>query len=50
MMKSIIKLDIERTKEERLPGFSLDFPYIATYAEIDNYAGRFVPWHWHRPI
>ena len=50
MMKNIVKLDIEHTKEERLPGFSPDFPYIATYAEIDKYVGRFVPWHWHRPI
>lgn len=39
-----------RTREERLPGWSEDFPYIATRAELDKYAEPFVPWHWHRPV
>lgn len=38
------------SREELLPGFSSDFPYIATRAELDRYAGRFVPWHWHRTV
>ena len=49
-MKNNVKLELEFNKKERLPDFSSDFPYIATYAEIDKYAGRFVPWHWHRPV
>lgn len=38
------------TREELLPGFSADFPYIATRAEIGGYAYRFVPWHWHKTV
>lgn len=34
------------SKEEKLPGFSDDFPYIASRAELD----RLVPWHWHKAI
>ena len=39
-----------RTKEERLPGFSTDFPYIATRAELDQYGAPLAPWHWHGPV
>lgn len=42
-----IKL-IQETREEQLPGFALDFPYIATCAQLDKYADPFVPWHWHK--
>lgn len=38
------------SKEEKLPDFSNDFPYIASRAELDKYMGRFVPWHWHKAI
>ncbi len=38
------------TREELLPGFSPEFPYISTRAEIDRYEKRFVPWHWHRAV
>ncbi len=38
------------TKEEHLPGFSADFPYIATCAELDKYEASLVPWHWHRSV
>lgn len=44
-----IKL-IQETREEQLPGFSLDFPYIATCAQLDKYADPFVPWHWHKAV
>lgn len=37
-------------KEEFLPGFSEDFPYIASYAELDKYIGQYVPWHWHKEM
>ncbi|MCI9173417.1 MAG: helix-turn-helix transcriptional regulator [Lachnospiraceae bacterium] len=36
------------SKEELLPGFTAEFPYIATRAELNKYAEQFVPWHWHR--
>ncbi len=38
------------SKEELLPDFSTDFPYIASCAELDKYTGRFVPWHWHKAV
>lgn len=38
------------TREELLPGFAPDFPYLSSRAEISRYAGRSVPWHWHRAV
>ncbi len=50
-MKSIQKIEFHTgTREELLPGFADDFPYIASRAELDKYIGRFVPWHWHRAV
>jgi len=37
----------ERNRQEVLPGFHKDFPYIATRAELDKYT---VPWHWHPAV
>ncbi len=38
------------SQEEVLPGFSSDFPYIASRAKLDCYVERSVPWHWHRTV
>ncbi|WP_297407347.1 AraC family transcriptional regulator [uncultured Akkermansia sp.] len=38
------------SREEALPGFSPDFPYIASRAELDKYPGQSVPWHWHQAV
>jgi AraC-like DNA-binding protein len=38
------------SKEELLPGFMPDFPYIASRVELDKFMGRFVPWHWHKTV
>lgn len=38
------------SKEERLPDFSPDFPYIASCVELDKNMGGFIPWHWHKPV
>ncbi len=38
------------SREERLPDFSQDFPYIATRAELDKYIEPTVPWHWHPTV
>ena len=38
------------SKEEKLPYDTLDFPYIASRAELDFYREPFVPWHWHNAI
>lgn len=50
-MKHIQHIEImEQTREEILPGFAPDFPYLATYVELDRYTARTVPWHWHRTV
>lgn len=50
-MKNIQKLEFYAgSKEELLPGFESEFPYIASNAELDKYAGHSVPWHWHKAI
>lgn len=50
-MKEIRNIQFhEGSKEEFLPGFTEEFPYIATRAWIDAYIGRCVPWHWHRAV
>lgn len=48
----IITADIihEKDNREELPGYSEDFPYIMTRAEIDSFPQRYVPWHWHQPV
>lgn len=38
------------SQEEKMGGFIEDFPYAPLYVELDKYAGRFVPWHWHKAV
>lgn len=38
------------SKEELLPGFSAEFPYIASHAVPSQYPGEFAPWHWHNSV
>lgn len=50
-MKNVYKLEFHSgSKEELLPDFESEFPYIASNAELDKYAGRSAPWHWHKAI
>lgn len=50
-MKNIQSIEFYAgSKEELLPDFTSDFPYIASRAELDKYMGRFVPWHWHKTV
>ena len=50
-MKSIQHININNVNnEELLPGFSQDFPYIASCAELDKYIEPATPWHWHRTV
>ena len=47
-MCNIQDIELNRqTREECLPGYSTEFPYIATCAELDKYE---VSWHWHKPV
>ena len=50
-MQNIRSIQIhEESSEELLPGFSQDFPYIASCAELDKYIEPATPWHWHRTV
>lgn len=50
-MKTIHNIEFKSgSKEEKLPDFAPDFPYIASYVELDRYMERFVPWHWHKAV
>ena len=44
--KMCIRDSYTGSKEELLPGFEKDFPYIVSRAELDKYIGCYVPWHW----
>lgn len=37
------------SKEELLPGYTPEFPYIASHVVLGGLR-RFVPWHWHRAV
>ena len=50
-MKDISSIEFHTgSKEERLPDFSPQFPYIASRTNLDKHMGRFVPWHWHKAV
>ena len=50
-MKNIFGIHYKNgTQEELLPNFEADFPYIASYCELDKYLERKVPWHWHKEV
>ena len=50
-MKIIRKFEFwDGSKEEKLPYDTLDFPYLASRAELNFYREPFVPWHWHNAI
>lgn len=50
-MKTIRGIEFHTgSREEQLPDFFTDFPYIASCVELDHYMGHFVPWHWHKSV
>lgn len=38
------------SREEQLPDFSPDFPYIASHVEFNKNTGPCIPWHWHKAV
>lgn len=51
MMQKIKGIELnEQNSEELLPGYSEEFPYIATCAQLDAYMDPDIPWHWHRQV
>lgn len=50
-MKNISNIQFHTgTKEELLPNYTTEFPYIASCCQLDKYMERFVPWHWHKSV
>lgn len=50
-METVCSIELNQiTREELLPGFEPDFPYIASRAEMDRYPVPTVPWHWHKAV
>lgn len=48
-MKAVCKVEFKPgSKEELLPDFNPDFPYIATCYEMRG--GDIAPWHWHQAV
>ncbi len=51
MMQNIKSIELnEQNSEELLPGYSEEFPYIATCAQLNLYRNPDIPWHWHRQV
>ena len=38
------------SQEERLPGFTPQFPHLVSCSMLDRYPQRMAPWHWHRSV
>lgn len=50
-MKHLQNIDIATdSREEILPDFSPDFPYLASYVELSQQLYPGAPWHWHRTV
>ncbi len=41
---------IEGSREEELPNFESNFPYIASRVELNQYEEDSIPWHWHKSV
>lgn len=50
-MRKIHRIEFKNDqKEELLPGYSPDFPYIASLVDTDHMDSPLTPWHWHREV
>lgn len=50
-MRKISKIEFHiGSKEELLPDFMSDFPYIASQSDLSRYPECLVPWHWHKAV
>ena len=50
-MKIIRGMELHNeSREEKLPDFAPDFPYIASRVELDYFRESSAPWHWHRAV
>lgn len=50
-MRDIYGIELQSgSKEEKLPGFETEFPYIASHVFVNRYPDKAAPWHWHRAV
>lgn len=50
-MKNIYSIEFYTgSKEELLPDFASDYPYITSRVDLDQHIGRYTPWHWHKAV
>lgn len=50
-MRKTLRIELnEDTREEQLPEFTPEFPYLASCCLFDEYLGPVGPWHWHRAM
>lgn len=50
-MQTILDIALNpHSREEQLPGYAPDFPYISSRAMLGQYRLPFVPWHWHGAV
>lgn len=50
-MRDIYGIELQSgSKEEKLPGYETDFPYIASHVFMNRYPDKAAPWHWHKAV
>ncbi len=43
-------LELKSNKEEILPGYTEEFPYVCMFRRMDECIGRKIAWHWHSAL
>ncbi len=43
-------LELKSNREEILPGYSEEFPYVCMFRRMDECIGRKIAWHWHSAL
>lgn len=46
-MRATSDLELKSNKEEILPGYTEEFPYVCMFRRMDECIGRKIAWHWH---
>ena len=50
-MRNVLSVEFyPGTREERLPGFTPQFPHLASRSMPERYPAGGAPWHWHRSL
>ena len=43
-------LELKSNREEVLPGYTEEFPYVCMFRRMDECIGRKIAWHWHSAL